>query len=102
MKLATSTLSQMVLPEAPQNLIGDNAYDSDKLDAELRHCGIELVAPHRSNRKNKTQDERRLRDTVGAGRSRGYLPGCRTSGGWLSGTNDTLKTSLECFTLLAV
>jgi len=34
-KLATSTLVQMIVPEAPQNLIGDNAYDSDKLDAEL-------------------------------------------------------------------
>jgi transposase len=60
-KLATNTLAQMVVPEAPQNLIGDNAYDSDKLDAELRQYGIELIAPHRSNRKNKTQDLRRLR-----------------------------------------
>jgi len=60
-KLATNTLAQMVVPDAPQNLIGDNAYDSDKLDAELRQYGIELIAPHRSNRKNKTQDLRRLR-----------------------------------------
>jgi len=28
-----STLLQMVIPDAPQNLIGDNAYDSDRLDA---------------------------------------------------------------------
>jgi hypothetical protein len=41
--------------------VGDNAYDSDKLDAELRQYGIELIAPHRRNRKNKTQDRRRLR-----------------------------------------
>jgi hypothetical protein len=34
-RLATSTLLQIVVPEAPQNLIGDNAYDSDSLDAEL-------------------------------------------------------------------
>ena len=34
--LATSTLLQMVVPDAPQNLIGDNAYDSDHLDAELK------------------------------------------------------------------
>jgi transposase len=60
-KLATSTLVQMVVPEAPQNLIGDNAYDCDKLDAELRQYGIELIAPHRSNRRNKTQDRRRMR-----------------------------------------
>jgi hypothetical protein len=33
----------------PENLIGDRAYDSDPLDAELRKDGIEMIAPHRSN-----------------------------------------------------
>ena len=61
LKLATNTLVQMVIPDAPQNLVGDNAYDSDKLDSELRRYGIELIAPHRMNRKNTTQDLRRLR-----------------------------------------
>ena len=60
-KLATFTLVQMFVPEAPHNLIGDNAYDSDKLDKELSSYGIELISPHRSNRKNRTQDLRRLR-----------------------------------------
>ena len=60
-KLVESTLVEMVIAEAPQNLVGDNAYDSDKLDTELSQYGIELIAPHRSNRKNKTQDGRRLR-----------------------------------------
>jgi transposase len=46
----------------PENLIGDRAYDSDKLDEELRQEGIEMIAPHRSNRvKPRTQDGRRLR-----------------------------------------
>lgn len=46
----------------PENLIGDKAYDSDKLDAELREDGIEMISPHKSNRKKKkTQDGRRLR-----------------------------------------
>ena len=46
----------------PDNLIGDRAYDSDKLDEELREEGIEMIAPHRRNRvKAKTQDGRRLR-----------------------------------------
>jgi transposase len=45
----------------PQNLIGDRAYDSDALDQELKKDGVELIAPHRSNRKMKTQDGRRLR-----------------------------------------
>src|SRR6476646_1153109 len=46
----------------PENLIGDRAYDSDPLDDELRKDGIEMVAPHRSNRRKRaTQDGRRLR-----------------------------------------
>jgi transposase len=60
-KLAESTVVKIVIPDAPQNLIGDNAYDSDKLDARLRKYGIEMISPHRSNRKNRTQDLRRLR-----------------------------------------
>jgi len=36
-------------------------YDSDKLDSELSRYGIQLISPHRSNRKNRTQDLRRLR-----------------------------------------
>jgi len=51
----------MVIGEGPQNLVGENAYDSDKLDAELRQFGMKLIAPHHSNRKNKTQDGHRLR-----------------------------------------
>ncbi len=48
---------------APDRLIGDRAYDSDGLDQRLmEERGIELIAPHRSNRKRaKTQDGRPLR-----------------------------------------
>lgn len=47
----------------PENLIGDKACDSDKLDAELKREGIEMIAPHRGNRteRSRTQDGRRLR-----------------------------------------
>jgi transposase len=46
----------------PENLIGDRAYDNDPLDHALRQDGIEMIAPHRSNRtKPPTQDRRRLR-----------------------------------------
>jgi transposase len=46
----------------PENLVGDRAYDSDPLDHALRQDGIEMIAPHRSNRtKPPTQDRRRLR-----------------------------------------
>jgi hypothetical protein len=36
----------------PETLIGDRAYDSDPLDDELRKDRIEMVAPHRSNRRD--------------------------------------------------
>jgi transposase len=46
----------------PENLIGDRAYDSDQLDEALKQDGIEMISPHRANRKKrKTQDGRRLR-----------------------------------------
>jgi transposase len=53
----------MLSSRMPERLIGDKAYDSDQLDAELAERGIELIAPHRSNRKseNATQDGRPLR-----------------------------------------
>ena len=59
--LVGQTLAEMVISDAPEHLIGDNAYDSDKLDAELALCGVKVIAPHRSNRKNRTQDGRTLR-----------------------------------------
>lgn len=43
-------------------MIGDKAYDSDPLDETLLGQGIEMIAPHRKNRKKrKTQDGRKLR-----------------------------------------
>jgi transposase len=51
-----------VVDARPEHLIGDKAYDSDPLDARLAEHGIELIAPHRANRKKpKTQDGRPLR-----------------------------------------
>lgn len=48
--------------ETPAVLIGDKAYDSDPLDASLRSRGVEMVSPHKRNRKRPaTQDGRRLR-----------------------------------------
>ncbi|HKQ49865.1 MAG TPA: IS5 family transposase [Phycisphaerae bacterium] len=57
-------LFEFMLSDAlPERLVGDKAYDSDRLGEELAEQGIELIAPHRSNRKaeNKTQDGRPLR-----------------------------------------
>lgn len=60
--LVGETLLQSFTAERPARLIGDKAYDSDPLDAELAGRGIELIAPHRRNRKKpRTQDGRKLR-----------------------------------------
>ena len=51
-----------MIESKPENLIGDRAYDSDKLDGELCQKGIEMISPHRQGRmKPTTQDGRRLR-----------------------------------------
>lgn len=60
-KLVHATLDARFVEEVPERLIGDKAYDSDPLAEELAEIGIELIAPHRSNRKIKTQDGRPLR-----------------------------------------
>lgn len=60
--LVDQTLDATLTRGDPERLIGDAAYDSDPLDARLaaeRH--IELIAPHRSNRVNITQDGRPMR-----------------------------------------
>ena len=49
---------RLFVADEPRRLIGDKAYDSDALDAALAKRGIEMIAPHRSNRIAKTQDGR--------------------------------------------
>ena len=64
MKLVTATLEERFVADPPQKLIGDKAYDSDKLDGEvLQQFGTEMIAPHKVNRRTdtKTQDGRTLR-----------------------------------------
>src|SRR5215211_9055433 len=61
-RLVRQTLVERFTDDAPERLIGDKAYDSDPLDKELREQEVELIAPHKSNRKKPaTQDGRKLR-----------------------------------------
>ena len=61
-RLTEGVLEARFVDEQPQRLIGDRAYDSDPLDERLQAQGVELIAPHRSNRrKPATQDGRSLR-----------------------------------------
>jgi transposase len=60
--LVEATLATTYTVGRPRRLIGDRAYDSDPLDQMLAAEGIELIAPHRSNRtRPPTQDGRPLR-----------------------------------------
>jgi transposase len=60
-QLVDQTLTARFVVDLPARLIGDAAYDSDGLDQTLAARGIELIAPHRSNRVHLTQDGRSLR-----------------------------------------
>ena len=61
--LAEKTLDACFLEHVPEKVIGDRAYDSDRLDQKLaEERGVDLIAPHKSNRKKPTaQDGRVLR-----------------------------------------
>ncbi len=62
MTLVQKTLEALLVDELPTRLIGDKAYDSDPLDQQLAAQGIDMIAPHRRNRrKPRTQDGRKLR-----------------------------------------
>jgi len=48
--------------QKPERIIADKGYDSDPLRTRLAERGIDLVCPHRCNRKKpKLQDGRKLR-----------------------------------------
>ena len=60
--LVQLTFDFYMIEAKPEKLIGDKAYDSDRLDEELKNDGMEMIAPHRKNRTlQKTQDGRALR-----------------------------------------
>lgn len=61
-RLVQGLFDFMLTRQTPPRVIGDETFDSDALDAEMAQRGVELIAPHRSNRKpeNVTQDRRPL------------------------------------------
>ena len=69
-KLAEETLETVKVPrkgrgrpkKRPLRLIADKAYDSDPLRKRLKVFKIDLIVPHRKNRKKaKIQDGRKLK-----------------------------------------
>ncbi len=62
--LVQRTIEERFVADPPERLIGDKAYDSDKLDEQvMNEFGTEVIAPHRQGRRSdrKTQDARPLR-----------------------------------------
>ena len=62
-QMVPATVGRLPAENTPQRLIGDKAYDSDALDESLAQVEIEMIAPHRRNRKaeRRTQDGRKLK-----------------------------------------
>ncbi len=84
-KLVEETIDSGFTEHAPDKLIGDKAYDSDPLDQKLlEERGIELIAPHKKNRKSRAlkMDENFVA-IGGDGRLNACLLGYKISGAWL-------------------
>ena len=62
-QMVQETMDFMEEEHRPERMVGDKAYDSDPLDIMLEDLGIEMISPHRKNRKpeNRTQDGRKLK-----------------------------------------
>src|ERR1700751_743107 len=72
----------MVVSDATENLICDNAFDCDRLDAELGFKSRRGDCSTSSEPKELTQDRRWLKRCQRDGKSSDCLPGCRTAGAW--------------------
>jgi transposase len=68
----------------PENLIGDRAYDSDKLDEELRQEGIEMISPHR-------------RGGLNPGRRTAAACGAMSGAGWWSVSSPGFNGNVDSF-----
>lgn len=102
--LVDAVLDTLIVAAVPEHLIGDKAYDSDPLDIRLAERGIEMIAPHRKNRKKaKTQDGRPLRRISGVGRSSACLLGWATSVTSSSGMSAMSRTtSASCISVASL
>jgi len=89
-RLAEETLETIKVPRQgrgrpksrPKRLIGDKAYDSDKLRTSLAAKGIRLLVPYRRNRKDKkTRPKSRSATSIG-GKSNGPSLGWAISADW--------------------
>ena len=83
-------------------MIGDRAYDSDPLDEKLLPQGVQLIAPHKYNRrKPRTQDGRQLRRYCRRWKIERLFAGCITIAVWSSAGSITKPTSSACSSSVA-
>jgi transposase len=59
--LAEVTVEARVTNKKPRKIIADKGYDAKPLWQRFRKYKIDLIAPHRRNRKERFQDGRKLR-----------------------------------------
>ena len=92
--LVGATLDAGFAPGKPERPIGDRAYDSDPLDSVHEGRGVEMIAPHRRNRKKpKAQDGRKLRRYRRRWKIERPFAWLATSGGWSCATSGERTTT---------
>jgi hypothetical protein len=96
--LVYATLAERFVSQLPVRLVGDNAYESDRLDAELARHGVELIVPHRRTRTHRTQDGRPLRRYRRRWKVERLFAGCRTFGGSSFAMSASPRTFSGCST----
>jgi hypothetical protein len=91
-QLVEGVLGHSFLDTLPARLIGDKAYDSDPLDRDLvERYGIEMIAPHRGERRESTQDGRPLRRYRRRWRVERLFAGLHHFAAWLSAGSTTVE-----------
>ena len=91
--LVRKTLVERCTDEKPERLIGDKAYDSDSLGAELEALDIEMIAPHKSNHQKAQTEDGSSGATSGGGKLSGCLHGGKTFDGFWCVTNIMMRTT---------
>lgn len=86
------TLAARFVADVPERLIGDKAYDSDRVDEQMRHqFGTEMITQIEQTAASKPKIDGCCADMCGAGRSNDSSPGSSISAGWWFVTNTMLR-----------
>ena len=87
----------MIVQSTPARVIGDKAYDSDRLDELLAAQGVEMIAPNRLNR-SQTQDRRARGAPNDAGESNAPSLGSKTIAAFAFAGKNLISPSKVSFT----